>query len=132
MSARDHLSGQQFPRVEMTDEQYDSEHDLVHPSNYGLPAKTWKGSYKTEPPHVVEVPTRSIVGQQSGVHGPHVENLARIPKHVLEADEAELPRASRMLHTGGYILDDGHHRVAAANLRRDKTTKLIVDSSYRE
>lgn len=135
MSATNALNGHQWPRYEQGE---DDEHD-VPISHYGIPViyggdeKDQRKYHRFHPAnYVAHVPVEQLRAGQSNVDANHVARLSTIPAHVLEHDTDHLPQGVGVgAHLGGgYMLEDGHHRAAAAVRRGDTHVKMRVNGHY--
>lgn len=121
------LNPQQFPVHEKVGY---GESDRVSPEKYGLyydPEVDWPDVDFAQHEDR-RVPLSKVTATQGYVYQPHVENLSRIPAHVLEAQSSSgLPQGYPV--GDRVLLSMGHHRVAAAAHRGDTDALIRVYKS---
>ena len=102
----------------------------VSPETFGLQQASVGDGVRRTPvePHEVDVPISQVRARQGYVYDKHVQNLATVPQSSFHEIHA-VPSVSAH-HNGTYLLNEGHHRAAAAIVRGDDTLRVQVTGRW--
>lgn len=123
MSAVDSLHPAQFPAE-------------THLSHYGIPVVSagqetdYRKNHRFTPMSETKtVPLSKLRGGQNYVDTDRVHDIAKRGLNDPREAAAAPPKATK-LPDGGYMLQDGHHRVVGDLLRGKKTFRVHLEGSY--
>lgn len=88
--------------------------------------RKFHGYTPTKRTRAQRVPVDRIKGGQSTVEP------ARVQQHLENKHLTQVNATGKELPDGSVMLEDGHHRLAAAKLRGDKTMHVLIQGRYGE